>query len=69
MEEQRQSNVDFDDAETLRKKLKSFKDVYRSERNKVIKSMKSGAGTDDIYKPKLACLVRQSRRLFEKSCV
>ena len=54
MEELRQSNVDFDDAETLHKKLKSFKDVYRSERNKVIKSMKSGAGTDDIYKPKLA---------------
>ena len=35
MEELVQRNVDFGDAETLRKNLKSFTDAYRSERNKV----------------------------------
>ena len=51
MEEFRQRNVDFDDVQTLRTKLKSFKDVYRSERNKVITSMKSGAEVDNIHEP------------------
>lgn len=39
--------------EVLKKKIKNIKDVYRNEANKVKKSMKSGAGADDVYKPKL----------------
>ena len=39
--------------EHLKKKIKNLKDAYRNEINKVKKSMKSGAGTDDVYKPKL----------------
>ena len=35
MEELLQRNVDFGDAEILRKNLKSFNDAHRSERNKV----------------------------------
>ena len=35
MEELLQRNVDFGDAETLRKNLKSFKDAGRNERSKV----------------------------------
>jgi hypothetical protein len=38
----------------LKIKIKSLKDAYRVEFNKIKKSTKSGAGTDDIYKPKLA---------------
>lgn len=37
----------------LKQKIKSLKDSYRVELNKVKKSIKSGAGLDDIYKPKL----------------
>ena len=36
-----------------KKKINSLKDAYRNEINKVKKSMKRGAGTDDVYKPKL----------------
>jgi len=39
--------------ELLKKKIKNIKDAYRHEANKVKKSMKSGAGAEDIYKPKL----------------
>ncbi|KAG8245018.1 hypothetical protein J6590_009093 [Homalodisca vitripennis] len=34
-------------------KIKHLKDSYRVELNKVKKSLKSGAGAEDIYKPKL----------------
>lgn len=37
----------------LRKKIKVIRDTYRNEVNKIKKSQKSGAGTEDIYKPKL----------------
>lgn len=37
----------------LKIKIKSLKDSYRVELNKVKKSVKSGAGVEDIYKPKL----------------
>ena len=37
----------------LKKKLNSLRSNFRAELRKVEKSEKSGAGTDDIYKPKL----------------
>ena len=48
-----EAGVEIPGEETLRKKIKNLKDAYRNEVNKVKKSMKSGAGTDDVYKPKL----------------
>lgn len=39
--------------DALKTKIKSLKDCYRIELNKVKKSMKSGAGTENLYKPKL----------------
>jgi hypothetical protein len=39
--------------ELLKKKIKNIKDAYRHETNKVKKSMKSGAGAEDVYRPKL----------------
>ena len=44
----------FPDEETLKRKIKSIKDCYRIELNKIKRSKKSGAGTNDVYKPKLA---------------
>jgi hypothetical protein len=38
---------------SLKKKIKSLRDTYRKELQKVQKSKKSGAGADDVYKPKL----------------
>lgn len=40
--------------DSLKKKIKSLRDTYRKELQKVQKSKKSGAGADDVYKPKLA---------------
>ena len=40
--------------ETLKRKIKSIKDCYRIEPNKIKRSKKSGAGTNNVYKPKLA---------------
>jgi hypothetical protein len=40
--------------EILRKKIKTIKTVYRQELAKVQKSKRSGAGTEDLYKPKLS---------------
>jgi hypothetical protein len=39
--------------EQILEKLKTVKTVYRPELSTVTKSKKSGAGTDDLYKPKL----------------
>lgn len=39
--------------ESLRSKIKSIKDSYRFELNKVKKSLKNGAGPEDVHKPKL----------------
>lgn len=36
-----------------KKKIKSLRDTYRKELHKVQKSKKSGAGADEVYKPKL----------------
>lgn len=36
--------------ELLKKKIKNMKDAYRHEANKVKKSVKSVAGTEDVYK-------------------
>ena len=41
------------DHELLKKKIKSLRDAYRLEVNKIKRSKKSGAGTEDIHKPKL----------------
>ncbi|KAG5895885.1 hypothetical protein JTB14_000499 [Gonioctena quinquepunctata] len=37
----------------LKRKIKSLRDTYRSEIYKIKKSKKSGAGADDVYKPRL----------------
>ncbi|KAG5872938.1 hypothetical protein JTB14_005958 [Gonioctena quinquepunctata] len=37
----------------LKRKIKSLRDTYRSEIYKMKKSKKSGAGADDVYKPRL----------------
>lgn len=42
------------DEKQLKSKIKSLKDVYRTELCKIEKSKKSGSGTDDIYVPKLS---------------
>lgn len=42
------------DIKQLKAKIKSIKDVFRQELNKIERSKKSGSGTEDIYKPKLA---------------
>jgi hypothetical protein len=39
-------------ADCVRRKIKKSK-VYSQELNKIIKSKKSGAETNDLYKPKL----------------
>ena len=41
------------DARQVRAKIKSIKDVYRTEVHKVDKSKKSGCATEDVYVPKL----------------
>lgn len=38
----------------LKSKIKSLRDTYRNEVNKIKKSKKSGAAAEDVYKPKLA---------------
>ncbi|KAJ9596589.1 hypothetical protein L9F63_012381, partial [Diploptera punctata] len=39
--------------DTVMKKINSFRTVFKKEMTKVNKSQKSGAGTDEVYKPKL----------------
>ncbi|XP_050305043.1 uncharacterized protein LOC126742436 [Anthonomus grandis grandis] len=39
--------------EDIKNKIKSVRTMYKKELNLVLKSVKSGAGTSDIYKPKL----------------
>ncbi|KAG8270818.1 hypothetical protein J6590_076504 [Homalodisca vitripennis] len=39
--------------ELLKKKIKSLRDTYRKELSKIKKSIKSGAGANEVYKPKL----------------
>lgn len=41
------------DLKQLKAKIKSIKDVYRQEINKIEKSKKSGCGTEEVYTPKL----------------
>jgi hypothetical protein len=38
-------------ADCVRRKIKIMKTLYSQEVNKSIKSKKSGAGTNDLYKP------------------
>ncbi|KAF6207352.1 hypothetical protein GE061_018593 [Apolygus lucorum] len=49
------------DVKQLKAKIKSIKDVYRQEVNKIERSRKSGAGTDELYSPKLAWFKRSMR--------
>ena len=44
------------DAKQLKTKIKTIKDVYRKELAKIVRSKKSGQGTDHVYIPKLAWL-------------
>lgn len=37
----------------IKTKIKNIRTTYKVELNKIIKSNKSGTGTDDLYKPKL----------------
>ncbi|KAJ8913067.1 hypothetical protein NQ315_006568 [Exocentrus adspersus] len=37
----------------IKNKIKSIRTTYKVELNKILKANKSGAGTDDLYKPKL----------------
>jgi hypothetical protein len=39
--------------ECVRRKIKMMKTVYSQKLNKIIKSKKSGAETNNLYKPKL----------------
>ncbi|CAJ0923391.1 unnamed protein product [Ranitomeya imitator] len=41
------------DVHIVRKKIQALRTVYKKELNKVENSQKSGAGTDDVYVPKL----------------
>ena len=51
--------------EQLKCKIKSLKDAYRIELNKIKKSVKSGTSLDDVYKPKL-CSCSQLWIVFER---
>ena len=53
------AGVEIPGEENLRKKIKNLKDAHRNEVNKVKKSMISGVGTDDVYKPKFFGLRKQ----------
>jgi hypothetical protein len=39
-------------ADCVRRKIKLIKTVYSQELNKIMKSKESGAGPNDLYKPK-----------------
>lgn len=39
----------------IRKKINTLRAQYRKERNQVIRSRRTGSGTEDIYVPKLWC--------------
>ncbi|CAJ0932252.1 unnamed protein product [Ranitomeya imitator] len=41
------------DESVVRKKIQGLRTVYKKEMNKVVKSMKSGAATDEVYVPSL----------------
>ncbi|XP_056641549.1 uncharacterized protein LOC130448286 [Diorhabda sublineata] len=41
------------DRSTVVKKINSFRTVYKREQNKINNSLKSGAGSDEVYKPNL----------------
>ena len=66
-----------DDEDSLKRKIKNSKDCYRNELSKIKRSKKSGAGTDDIYTPKLVWFmkadlfirnVKAGRELHFSSC-
>lgn len=40
--------------EDVHKKIKTVRSTYKTELNKIRNSERSGAGTDDVYKPQLA---------------
>lgn len=42
------------DLKQVKAKIKSIKDVYRQELQKIERSKKSGCGTEEVYTPKLS---------------
>jgi hypothetical protein len=46
-------NIEWLTADGVRRKIKMIKTVYSQKLNKIMKSKKSCAGTDDLYKTKL----------------
>lgn len=53
LKELNESVFENTDINILKAKIKTIKTVYRQEVNKILKSKKSGSGTDDLYKLKL----------------
>lgn len=58
LKELQESGFENIDMNILKTKIKTIKTVYRQEVNKIVKSKKSGSGTDDLYKPKLMWFAR-----------
>lgn len=58
LKELQESGFEKIDINILKTKIKTVKTVYRQEVNKILKSKKSGSGTDDLYKPKLMWFAR-----------
>lgn len=58
LKELNESGFENTDINILKAKIKTIKTVYRQEVNKILKSKKSGSGTDDLYKPKLMWFTR-----------
>ncbi|KAG8304573.1 hypothetical protein J6590_090516 [Homalodisca vitripennis] len=52
--------------ELLKKKIKSLRDTYRKELSKIKKSIKSGAGANEVYKPKLVWF--PTAEVFQQRC-
>jgi hypothetical protein len=45
-------NIEELTADCVGRKIKVMKTVYSQEVNKIVKSKKNGAGTNDLYKPR-----------------
>jgi hypothetical protein len=46
-------NIEELTANCVGRKIKMMKTVYSQELNKIVKSKKSGVGTNDVYRPQL----------------
>lgn len=52
-------------AKDAKSKIRSLRNAYTLEPNKISRSKKSGAGTDDVYKPKVPWFAVADRILHE----